>query len=188
MFTSQENCNVWGQGIDLRMSQRFVLGTIDCTAEDEPPFKLFSFQADQMPVAFYDVATLSLTTLSPILGFRFYITSIQRSKAASQIVNDGYLIDHHPTKRSLFAAGVIGCPSATQQDSGRPSTARWHIRGRQLGGFRCSGPRHESTRVALRDCTRTHTYMHVLCLWNVQKMASPLELSRFVHRVDGRVE
>ncbi len=34
-----------------------------------------------------------------------------------------YLIDRHATKRSLFAAGVVGCPSATQQDSGRPGTA-----------------------------------------------------------------
>ncbi len=82
-------------------------------------------------VAFYGVATLSQNTLSPILGFIVYITLIQRSKAASPvvskalIVSDGYLIDHHPTKRSLFAAGAIGCPSATQQDSRRPGTAPW---------------------------------------------------------------
>ncbi len=70
-------------------------------------------------------------TLSPVLGFIVYITSIQRSKAASPVVSkvliasDGYLIDRHPIKRSLFAAGAIGYPSATQQDSGRPGTAPW---------------------------------------------------------------
>ncbi len=97
---------------------------------------LFSFLADQTPVAFYGVATLSHSTMSPILGFIIYITSIRTSKAASPdvskalIVSDGYLIDCHPTKRSLFAAGAIGCPSATQQDSGRPGTAPWYVRGR----------------------------------------------------------
>ncbi len=45
------------------------------TAEDEPTLRLFSFQADQTPVAFYGVATPSQTTVSPILGFRVYITS-----------------------------------------------------------------------------------------------------------------
>ncbi len=114
----------------MRTSQRFRAGD-EYTAEDELPLRLFSFWADQTPVAFYGVATLSQTTLSPILGFIVYITSIQRSKAASPvvskalIVSDGYLIDRHPTKRSLFAAGAIGCPSATQQDSGRPGTASW---------------------------------------------------------------
>ncbi len=80
-------------------------------------------------VAFYGVAKLSQSTLSPILGFIVYITSIQRSNAATPVVSkaltvsNGYLIDRHPTKRSLFVAGMIGCPSATQQDSGRPGTA-----------------------------------------------------------------
>ncbi len=114
-----------GRGIDLRTSQHFRAGD-EYTADDEPTL---SFWADKAPVAFYGVATLSQSTLSPILGFIVYITSIQRSKAASPvvsmalIVSDGYLIDRHPTKRSLFVAGMIGCPSATQQDSGWPSTA-----------------------------------------------------------------
>ncbi len=124
------NCNVRGRGIDLRTSQRFRAGD-EYTAEDEPTLRLVSFWADQTPVAFYGIATLSQSTLSPILGFIVYITSIQKSKAASPVVSmaltvsDGYHIDRHQTKRSLFAAGVIGCTSATQQDSGRPGTAPW---------------------------------------------------------------
>ncbi len=118
----------------MRTSQRFRAGD-EYPAEDEPTligFLAFGQTMYQTPVAFYGVATLSQSTLSPILGFIVYITSIQRSKAASPvvskalIVSDGYLsIDRHPTKRSLFAAGVIGCPSATQQDSGWPGTAPW---------------------------------------------------------------
>ncbi len=38
----------------------------------------------------------------------------------THIVSDGYLIDRHPAKCSLFAAGVIGCPSATQHDQVGP--------------------------------------------------------------------
>ncbi len=114
----------------MRTSQRFRAGD-EYPTEDEPTLRLFSFWAGHTPVAFYGVATLSQSTLSPILGFTVYSTSIQKSKAASPvvskalIVSDGYLIDRHPTKRSLFAAGVIGCPSATKQDSGRPGTAPW---------------------------------------------------------------
>ncbi len=113
------------------MSQRFRAGD-EYTAEDEPTLRLFSFRADQTPVAFYGIATLSKSTLSHILGFIVYIiTSMQRSKAASPVISTalivchGYLIDRHPTKRSLFAAGAIGHTSATQQDSGRPGTAPW---------------------------------------------------------------
>ncbi len=108
-----------GRGIDLRTSQRFRAGD-EYTAEDEPTLRLFSFRADQMPAALYDVATLSQSTLSYILGFIVHITLIQRSKAASPvistalIVSHGYLIDSHPTKRSLFAAGAIGRTNATQ--------------------------------------------------------------------------
>ncbi len=40
----------------------------------EPTLRLFSFWADQTPVAFYGIATLSHSTLSPILGFIVYIT------------------------------------------------------------------------------------------------------------------
>ncbi len=46
---------------------------------------------------------LGKSTLSPILGFIVYITSIERSKAASPVVSmaltvsNGYLIDRHPT-------------------------------------------------------------------------------------------
>ncbi len=46
------------------------------TAENEPTLRLFSFWADQTPVSFYGVATLSQSTLSPILGFIVYITTI----------------------------------------------------------------------------------------------------------------
>ncbi len=80
----------------MRTSQRFRAG-------DEPTLRLFSFWADQAPVAFYGVATLTQSTLSPILSFIVYITSIQRPKAASPVVSmaltmtDGYLIDCHPT-------------------------------------------------------------------------------------------
>ncbi len=69
----------------MRTSQRFRAGD-EYPAEDEPTLRLFSFWADQTPVAFYGVATLSQSTLSPILGFIVYITSIQRSKTASPVV------------------------------------------------------------------------------------------------------
>ncbi len=59
----------------MRTSQRFRAGD-EYRAEDKPTLGLFSFQADQTPVAFYGVATLSQTTLSPILGFIVYITSM----------------------------------------------------------------------------------------------------------------
>ncbi len=59
----------------MRTSHRFRAGD-EYTAEDEPVPRLLSFQADQTPVAFYGVATLSQTTVSPILGFIVYITSI----------------------------------------------------------------------------------------------------------------
>ncbi len=50
--------NVKGRGIDLRTSQRFRDGD-EYTAEDEPTLRLFSFWADQTPVAFHSIATLS---------------------------------------------------------------------------------------------------------------------------------
>ncbi len=57
-LSKHQNCTVRGRGIDLRTSQRFRAGD-EYTAEDEPTPRLFSFWADQTPVAFYGVATLS---------------------------------------------------------------------------------------------------------------------------------
>ncbi len=74
-WTKQGKCNVRGRGIDLRTSHRFHAGD-EYTAEDEPTRRLFNFKADQTLVAFHGVATPSRTTVSPILGFIVYITSI----------------------------------------------------------------------------------------------------------------
>ncbi len=99
----------------MRTSQRFRAGD-EFKAEDEPTLRLFSFWADRTPVAFYGVATLSQSTLSHILRFIVYITSIQRSKAASPvvskslIVSDGHLIDRYTAGfRKARYSSMVGC-------------------------------------------------------------------------------
>ncbi len=51
----------------------------------------------------------------------------------AQIVSDGYLIDHHPAKRSLFAAEVEALHSRIQEDlvqlHGRLGTDSWEASG-----------------------------------------------------------
>ncbi len=75
----------------MRTTQRFRAGD-EYTAEDEPTLRLFSFWADQTPVAFHGIATLSQSRLSPILGFIVYIPSIQRSMAASPVVSEAVIV------------------------------------------------------------------------------------------------
>ncbi len=70
----------------MRTSHRFRAGD-EHTAENEPTLRLFSFKADHTLVAFYGIASPSQITVSPILGFIVYITSIYGSKAALPVVS-----------------------------------------------------------------------------------------------------
>ncbi len=105
----------------------------------------------------------------------------------AQIVSGGYIIDRHPTKRSLFAAGVAGCPSATQQDSIRKARYSSTVGyGSIAGRLQVFWTRRESTRVVVRDYTRTHIHT-CTCTRLMERTKHGVSFGAFslVHREDG---